>query len=192
MPFRVRVHRGGMSTIRPVRELRTDGRPDGVLTRAWRRLLEGPHQWGVYDVTAGRSGVVHYRLTVFPPGTNAAERRALTRARDWPVVGAVCALVAIMGFGQVVGPALLTIGAIVVYALGIVWTRSRTRDIRRSVRTIDAVQVNDGIRNVSRGDLTLILASVAALRTLDENAPGFDAVDYEARWAEIYRSACAV
>ena len=159
-----------------------------ALVRAQRRLLEGPHPWGVYDVTAGRSGVAHYRLSVYPPGTNAAERRSLTRARNWPIVGAACALAAIMGLGEAVGPALLTAVVTVVYALGIVWTRSRTRNIRRSIRTLDAVQVHDGIRDVSRGELTLILASVAAFRSLDESATRLNEVDYEARWAEIYRT----
>jgi hypothetical protein len=177
-----------MSPTRPLRELRTGGGPDRVLARAARHLLEGPHPWGVYDVNAGRSGLVHYRLTVYPPGTNAAERRALTLARDWPVSGAVCALAAFMVLGDVVRPALLTTAAFVVYTLGIVWTRWRTRKIRPTVHVLDAVQVDDGMRPLARGDLALIQASVTALRTLDDNATRWDAVDYEARWAQVYRS----
>ena len=159
-----------------------------MLARAQRRLLEGPHRWGSYDVSAGRSGVVHYRLTVYPPGTNAVERRALARARDWPAVGAIGSLLVIVAFGGVIGPAMLMTGVVIVYSLGIAWTRSRTWHLRRDVRVLDAVQVQDGAQRVSRGELALILASIAALRALDDGADRLDGVGYEARWAEIYRS----
>ncbi len=179
-----------MSTTRPVRELRTDGRPGGTIARAMTRIFEGPHPWGLYEVNASRSGVVHYRLTVFPPGTNAAERRALARARDWPVVGAVAALVAIMIFGESLGPAFTTFAALAVYAIGVVWTRLRSRGIRSAVRSVDAVQVYDGVRNVTRGELGRILVAVATLRTLDEDerAGRIDEVGYEARWAAVYHA----
>ena len=159
-----------------------------TLARARTRLLEGPHRWGTYDIHAGRAGVVHYRLTVYPPGTNSAERRALTRAREWPIVGAIGALVAIIAFGETVGPALLMTGVLAAYVAGIVWTRSRTRHLSRAVRVVDAVMVNAGGRNVSRGELSLILTSIASLRELDENSARPNEVEYEARWAEVYRS----
>lgn len=153
-----------------------------------RRLLEGPHPWGGYQVNAGRSGVFHVRLTVYPPGTNSAERRVLARARDWPIVGAAVALLAIVGLGRAVGPVLLMICAAALYVLGIVWTRSRSRQLRNTVRTVDAVSVHDGVHDVSRGELSLIVVSIASLRALDENSTRMTAVDYEARWGEVYRS----
>ena len=46
----------------------------GVVVRA----LEGRYRWGDFRVgTPGRTGWVTYRLSVYPPGTNASERRAL-------------------------------------------------------------------------------------------------------------------
>jgi hypothetical protein len=155
---------------------------------AQRRFFEGPHPWGSYQVNAGRSGVIHYRLTVYAPGTNAAERRVLARARDWPIVGAVGALLAIVVLGKTVGSLPVMTCVVAAYVLGIAWTRVRSRALRSAVRTVDAVKVHDGVRNVSRGELSLIVDSIASLRALDENSAGLTAVDYEARWAEIYRS----
>ena len=159
-----------------------------TLARARTRLLEGPHRWGTYEINAGRAGVVHYRLAVYPPGTNAIERRALARAREWPIVGGVGALVAIIVFGGTVGPVPLMTAVMAIYVAGIAWTRSRTRHLRRAVRVADAVVVNDGGRNVSRGELSLILTSIASLRALDENSARPNEVAYEARWAEVYRT----
>lgn len=120
------------------------------LALAQRRLLEGSHPWGSYQVNVSRSGVVHHRLTVYPPGANSAERRALAGARDWPVAGALGALLAIIGLGRSIGSLLLLSCVTVVYLLGIVWTRLRIRRLRLAVRTIDAVNVHNGART-SRG-----------------------------------------
>jgi len=47
-----------------------------------------------------RGTLVRHRVCVYPPGTNGPERRALTAHRDWPVLGAIIALVALTVFGR--------------------------------------------------------------------------------------------
>ena len=137
---------------------------------------------------AGRFGVVHYRLTVYPPGTNATERRDLILARDWPALGGAATLLTLIVLGTQASPIGVALGVIVVYAAGIVWTRSRTVTTRRAVRVLDGVRVSDGVREVSRGDFALIVDCVTRLRALDRRGTRSDPVIYEVGWTEVYRT----
>jgi len=139
-------------------------------------------------VHAGRFGVVHYRLTVYPPGTNATERRDLTLARDWPALGGAATLLTLIVLGTQASPIGVALGVIVVYAAGIVWTRSRTVTTRCAVRVLDGVRVSDGVREVSRGEFDLIVECVTRLRALDRSSTRSDPVTYEAGWSEVYRT----
>jgi hypothetical protein len=59
--------------------LHRSGGPQAVtVVRAWCcRLLDGAHPWGSFDAVVGRYGLRRYRLTLFPPGISAADRRLL-------------------------------------------------------------------------------------------------------------------
>lgn len=50
-------------------------------------MLDGARVWGSVEIRAGRFGLTHYRLVVYPPGLTAAERRRIRLARGWPLWG---------------------------------------------------------------------------------------------------------
>ncbi len=156
--------------------------------RLLRRVLEGPHDWGHYEASTSRSGATHFRLLIFPPGTNAAERRAFARARDWPLVGAIVALVWLSVAGDEVHPLVATVIALAVYTAGILATRWRTRAFRARVRRVHAVRFFDGVAMTTRGDLRLLQRAAVELHALDVDADSgeLDRVAYEARWSAIY------
>ncbi len=159
-----------------------------LCARAARRILEGPHEWGRYEASTSRTGATHFRLVVYPPGTSSPERRALMRARDWPLFGALGALLWLAAVGDLLHPLLATAIALAVYTAGVITTRSHTRELRRRVRTVDAVRVFDGVRMTTRGDLRLLQQAASQLHRLDEDAAAgrLDRVAYESRWSEIY------
>jgi len=150
-------------------------------------FVAGRHPWGVLEVHAGRFGVVHYRLTVYPPGTNATERRDLILARDWPALGGAATLLTLIVLGARPSAFGVALAAIAVWAAGVVWTRSRTATTRRAIRALDGVRVADGVRDVSRGDFDLIVDCVTRLQALDRSGTTSDPVTYEAGWTEVYR-----
>lgn len=59
----------------------------GLLSTAWSQLLDGHRRWGSIDVRPDRFGVTRYRLVVYPPGMDHAERRRVRVARGWPLWG---------------------------------------------------------------------------------------------------------
>ncbi|BBZ48243.1 hypothetical protein MPRM_55240 [Mycobacterium parmense] len=64
------------------------------------------------DAEVSRYGVRRYRLTVYPPGTAAADARLARLWRGWPVCGAAIALLAVMFLGDVAA----SLGTVLVYA----------------------------------------------------------------------------
>jgi hypothetical protein len=64
--------------------------------RRFSRLLDGDHRWGSYDVKISQYAVRRYRLIIYPPGTDTADRRLARLRRGWPLGGAVLVLFAIM------------------------------------------------------------------------------------------------
>ncbi|HEX2402769.1 MAG TPA: DUF6611 family protein, partial [Mycobacterium sp.] len=52
----------------------------GLLRRGWSRLLDGDRAWGSLEIRPDRFGVTRYRLVVFPPGIDDAERRRVRMA----------------------------------------------------------------------------------------------------------------
>jgi hypothetical protein len=159
-----------------------------VLRRAATRLTEGPHRWGGIDVNpGGRGGWNRTRLVVFPPGTNAAERRRLAVARAWPVAGAVLAILVLVVLDPL--PQLVSfLAAAVFYVLGFVGAALLTRRIRPGVRTLSTSIVAVGGGVTCYGDARLLHEIANAFAELDDDAAaGLVApVEYEARWAELY------
>ncbi len=156
----------------------------------WRdRLLEGPHPWGWVQVgTPGRGGWRVIRLTVYPPGTNSAERRALTLCRNWPALGAILALVIVLAGGGSIEPWTLTALAVALYVGGFLIAHRATRRLRRRVREVSAAQFYEyGVRREIR-DVARVCGWIATLEALDAtNADrSLTAVEYEERWGAVY------
>lgn len=161
------------------------------LGRAVRHLAEGPHLWGSVDVTpAQRTTVIRTRLTVFRPGTNSAERRALHFFHYWPIMGAVVALFVVVGINDEL-PALTSIAiAIVVYAAGFWFGSSRTRTLRATSRHLTLVTVAGLEGSEVVGDIEFFREATDRLRAIDtlDDRGVITAAEYEARWAEIYNA----
>jgi hypothetical protein len=105
------------------------------------RALEGPHRWGWSDIRpSNRSGWLTVRVAVYPPGTNAAERRILTFARNWPWLSAAIILLTILMLGADMRPVIFVPVAAGAYAGSIVLVMRRTRRLRRHVRYIAGAQ----------------------------------------------------
>lgn len=156
-----------------------------------KRKLEGPHPWGYWEVSPqGRGLWMRERLTVFPPGTTAAERRALAFFRNWPLIGSVAALFAMMGLGLVFTPFTAFLLAFTLYGVSI-WGGARaTRRLRTSsVQLVVArVAIDGGIS--TWGNVASMAAARAAFAMLDERAgvEGLTPAQYEKQWAAIFRS----
>lgn len=60
--------------------------------------------WGALDVQSDRFGMTRYRLTVYPPGITALQRRRLRLWRGFPVWGAAAWMVAEIVLTQFLSP----------------------------------------------------------------------------------------
>ena len=87
-----------------------------------------------------RHGASIVRMTMVPT-LSAAERAAWIAAREWPVLGAVAALIAVVAFGTRLTPAQLDPLMVSGYLAGFLVTRSAARAIRRSLVRLEVVTV---------------------------------------------------
>jgi hypothetical protein len=160
----------------------------GVAARAAIRVTEGPHRWGGLDVNpGGRGGWSRTRLVVYPPGTNAAERRRLSAWRAWPVLGAFLAILMLVALASL--PQLVSFfGAVAFYVLGFVATGVWTRRLRPRIRTLTTSVVTVGGGITCYGDVRLLHRIANDFVELDDDvaAGRVSPVEYEARWAELY------
>ena len=156
--------------------------------------LEGHHPWGTLDVPnpvdLGRRGWGNYRLRVYPPGTNAAERRALTFHRRWPVAAGIAALFAELIVGTLWQPGVVTVGIVAVYFAGLGYGLATTRRLRHRVRSITVVVTELSGERHRFGDTVLYEASVRHLLELDRRMSAGEIVhvQHEAGWAVVYNS----
>lgn len=152
------------------------------------RLLEGRHVWGWYQISApGRGGWVIIKVAVYPPGTNAEERRALTFLRNWRSLGAVLGCFALIVFGAAVPAAVLVPMVIGCYTLGILVARHWSRGVRNRVRQVNAASYfKDGTHEV--GAYQVVSATIRRLEALDEQRASISPAAYERSWAEIYEA----
>lgn len=156
-----------------------------------KRKLEGLHPWGYEEVSSqGRGLWVRERLTVFPPGTTAAERRAITIFRNWPVVGSIVALCAMIGLGLVLTPVAAFLLAFALYGASVGLGARATHRVRNSSVQLIVVRaiVDEGVS--TWGNLGSMVAARAAFEQLDERAirEGLTPAQYEAHWARIFQS----
>jgi hypothetical protein len=127
-------------------------------------------------------------LEVFPPGTDAIERRQLQRFRQWRVWGALTALVAdvVVGSAWHGWQAPLFIAA--VYLAGLVIGAHATKRLRKGIHTLNVATILVGGTTHAEGDLALLESCVVELEQLDRgHAEGqIGPVEYERAWTNIY------
>jgi hypothetical protein len=116
-----------------------DVRPSsGLVSEAWRRIIDGDRPWGSIDIRPDRFGVTRYLLVVYPPGISASERRRVRLARGWPLWGAVVWIFCEIFGSQLTGPwTALAVSTSVYLGLGVIATMN-AGEPRRRVRTIAA------------------------------------------------------
>lgn len=164
------------------------------LKQSVRNLREGKYRWGTIEaaspVDVGRRGWGRYRLVVFPPGTNSAERRALSFRRRWPLVGAVIGIVAETVLTNFLPIALVTVVVLGGYAAGIIGSFLATRQFHGRILTVNAVMTVVGGDTRLFGQAGLLNASLATLDELDRalDAGELTEIQYELGWAAVYNA----
>jgi hypothetical protein len=140
------------------------------------------------DVTpTGRTVWSRTRLTVYPPGTNTAERRALRFYRSWPVGGAALAIFLFFGLSAL--PVIIvTILALLVYVVGFWAAHLATRTLRPKLKCLTVLTISTGANVETLGDVAFFEAATDRLRALDEldDQGLISAAEYEIHWSEIY------
>lgn len=162
-----------------------------IVNEFFRRLTEGGTPWGTVDISpVGRGLWQRVRLTVYPPGTSRAERRALHFAHSWPIAGAVAGLLVIVGLAGKESP-IVGLAAVLLLYLGGFWIGARlTHALRTRTRTLTVASMYVGGEWKEFGNAHLLRAATARLDDLDarRRAGQIDAVGYEAEWADVYDS----
>ncbi|MHC5794877.1 DUF6611 family protein [Lacisediminihabitans sp. FW035] len=161
-----------------------DRLPERVKTR-----LQGPHPWGHFEVAPLSRGLwTRERLTVYPPGTTAAERRLHGIFRNWPLVGSVAALFAMMALGVVLSPLLAFMVAFALYGASVWYGARATRRLREASIQLVVVRVavDGGIS--CWGNVASMAAARTAFAALDDRAVHgrLTPAQYESEWATIF------
>lgn len=146
--------------------------------------------WGRLDVSPTvRSGCVSTRLSVYPPGTTAGERRALHFHRSWPLSGAFFTL-AVALFLAPWPPVLVATTAVALYGGGLWVAATMTRELRAGIRSLSVAELATARGAEVVGDVTLLRTTLRQLTALDAllSIGALDAVEHEARLAAIYES----
>lgn len=153
-----------------------------IENRPWGRIeLPDP-------IMVARTGIAHYRLSVFAPGTSEVQRRELQVARRWwtgSAAGTIAGelVVASAGLGSDTAIALAITGA----AIFSYWL-ARTRAIRRGTRTLHVAIVMAVNPHQVVGDAELLDECRRELDRVDgEQVPtSLTAVEREAIWYAVY------
>ena len=159
--------------------------PAQILTRA----LEGEHRWGFVDLTPTERGAWEQkRLTVFPPGTTSAERRALKRHRDWPIAGAVITMFLMLVLGEWWPPAVSAALAITAYGVSLGVSAHVTQSLRSRCRRVEVTALASVDGYTTTGDIAALNSAVRELTALEAQ---FDRgeltpVEFEASWGRVY------
>lgn len=128
------------------------------------------------------------RLTVFPPGTNHAERRLLALYRDCPIVVAAVALFVVLagaaGWGNS-GPMLVVVATAAAFAAVMSYL---TRRVRRGIRRVDVVVTYTAGRRSVYGEPVLYESARRELERLesDYRTGRLSGVEFEAGWSRVY------
>jgi hypothetical protein len=157
----------------------------------WYRLLDGARPWGFFDVMVGRYGLQRYRLVVFPPGINVADRRLLRLWRAWPVGGGLLAVLVAMLIGGVVAPADVTFLVAAAAYLGVgavlfVLTAGARAGVRSMSLVLLTGYVEPDERQARRDWEKLVIVLTRADSMLHSGA--IDFTQHETLWWQVYDS----
>ncbi|CAN5309003.1 hypothetical protein BH11ACT4_BH11ACT4_11350 [soil metagenome] len=153
------------------------------------RALEGEHRWGFIEIApADRNAWTQKRLTVFPPGTTAAQRRAVKRHRDWPIAGAVVTMLLMLALGEFLSPLPATAIAVGVYCVTVAASARLTHDLRARCHRVEITSVVAADGRTTRGDVAMLEEAVAELEDLERGLERGDLTGpaFEAGWARVY------
>ncbi len=165
----------------------TQRRP-GRIHRWCSRLLDGDSRWGFARIQIDRFGVTRYRLVVYPPGIDAAERRRLRIWRGSPIWGAALWVVAEICLQQLMGPwTALAISSASVILLGGV-ARTMVGETPTMVRTMGVMTMPGHTDAATIGARNKLQAMVATLYDADErvDAERMSPIEHEALWWQVY------
>ncbi|QNE47333.1 hypothetical protein F1C58_10780 [Glaciihabitans sp. INWT7] len=153
--------------------------------------LDSHHEWGRVELPnladVHRRGWGRYRLTVFPPGTNDSERRTLALSQSWSGWGFAVALIGAVALADLRSFApLLMLG--VVYAAGLLITRTLARRLRGELRVVSAIVTCLAGETRLVGQPELFRRSLERLEQLDAEyrAGRLTPVQFEAGWSAVY------
>jgi uncharacterized protein DUF6611 len=165
----------------------TQGSPEKP--RWWSRLLEGTHPWGSFDARVSRYGVRRYRLIVYPPAASTVDRQFARLWREWPITGAVLALLAVVLLGNVASSpntvlgfavaANVSIGALLFLRAGPARVQVRSMSIALMPKAADARARRSHtdwrvlVHKLTRADVMLATGAISL-------------VEHEAIWWEAY------
>ncbi|AEV73930.1 hypothetical protein MycrhN_3407 [Mycolicibacterium rhodesiae NBB3] len=160
----------------------------GLLRRGWQRALDGERLWGSVEIRPDRFGVKRYRLAVYPPGMNAAERRRVRVARGWPLWGAAVWILTEIALSQSTGPwTALAISTAAVLSAGAV-TMVMAGEPRRRIRTMHACSMAGFDDPVTVATVKKIRIFAGRLLEADDalNDARLTPAEHEMLWWRVY------
>lgn len=159
-----------------------------AFARWWAVLLDGSHDWGSVDVSPTRHGVMRYRLVLFPPGLDIAERRLLRSWRVWPTWGAVLWVVSQIVLGSFLTPATAFAASTIAYLASGAILFARVAELRARVLTLSVVRIAGYPDPQSAAMFTELKSLVATLRQADAQRDRGQScpAEHEAIWWQVY------
>ncbi|TBN58361.1 hypothetical protein EYE40_13700 [Glaciihabitans arcticus] len=145
-------------------------------------------RWGTLEVTSPvRYGWRTYRLTVYAPGTTAAERRLLALDRNAPLLVAGVALL----LAVILRPDVPPLGILLVVPAGVFIVsavRARARRLRQSTLVLVVAEVDANGTTEVLGDLSLRRDVAYSLRWMEHlrRAELITELEFQRRWAIEY------
>jgi hypothetical protein len=138
-----------------------------------------------------RTGGRHYRLVVFPPGTDGRERWLLRAGQWWPFAGLWPALVVLGVLSTPVGLPSATMAATAMFLGPLVWLRRTVRRARRDLCVVHA-DLGFGPRTADDAERCKRLLSLAwdatrAERALDRGE--LTPLEFQRVWGEVHAEA---
>jgi hypothetical protein len=148
-------------------------------------------RWGSLGGGPVRFGGRHYRLVVYPPGTDDRERRLLRTAQWWPGAGALLAVTAFGILGDLFGLPVAFALATALYLGPLLALRHVVRRPRRDVSVVHAEYLwgPGTAADLARCRRVVSLSSTLtdAERALDRGA--LTPVDFQRIWGDVHAEA---
>jgi hypothetical protein len=148
-------------------------------------------RWGSLGGGPVRYGGRHYRLVVYPPGTDDRERWLLRTTQWWPGGGVLLAMAA---FGILGGPVGLPVAFAVAAALYLGPLLAARHAVRRARRDLSVVHAESLWGPGTAADLALCRQVVSLSSTLTEAERALDRgqltpVDFQQIWGDVHAEA---